>query len=94
MKPRTNHPKTPYYPIPTEHPQTPFGMITLAFITKLPTSEENDTILMITDYDCSKAALFFPCKETITTEEVAKLYVRHVFPHYRIPRKVISDRDP
>jgi hypothetical protein len=93
-KPRTNHPQTPYYPIPPEHPQTPFGTIALDFITKLPTSEENDTILTITDHDCSKAALFFPCKETITAEEVAELYSKHVFPHYGIPRKIISDRDP
>jgi hypothetical protein len=57
-------------------------------------SKENDAILTITDHDCSKAALFFPCKETITAKEVAELYARHVFPHYGIPRKVISDRDP
>jgi hypothetical protein len=91
---RTNHPKAPYCPIPLEHSQTPFRTITVDFITKLPTSEENDTILMITDYDYSKAVLFFTCKETITAEEVAELYMRHVFPHYRIPRKVISDKDP
>jgi hypothetical protein len=93
-KPRTNHPKTPHYPITPEHPQTPFCTIMLDFITKLPISEENDTILTITDHDCSKAALFFPCKETITAEGVAELYARHVFPHYGIPQKVISDRDP
>jgi hypothetical protein len=93
-KPRTNQPKPPYHPISTEHPQTPFGTIALDFITKLPTSEENDTILTITDHDCSKAALFFACKETITAEQVAELYAKYVFPHYGIPRKVISDRDP
>jgi hypothetical protein len=93
-KPRTNHPKTPHYPITPKHPQTPFGIITLDFITKLPMSEENDMILTITNHDCSKAALFFPCKETITAKEVAELYARHVFPHYGIPQKVISDRDP
>jgi hypothetical protein len=58
---------------------------------KLPTSKENDTILIITNHDCSKAALFFTCKETITTKEVAELYAKHVFLHYGIPQKVISD---
>jgi hypothetical protein len=90
-KPRTNHPKPPYYPIFLEHPQVPFRTITLDFITKLPTSKGNDTILTITDHDCSKAALFFACKETITAEEVTELYAKHIFPHYRIPRKVILD---
>jgi hypothetical protein len=91
MKPKTNHPKTPYHPIPPEHSQMLFGTIALDFITKLLTSKENDTILTITDHNCSKAALFFACKETITAEEVAELYAKHVFPHYGIPHKVISD---
>jgi hypothetical protein len=66
----------------------------LNFITKLPTSKENDSILMITNHDCSKAALFFACKETITAEKVTELYAKHIFPHYGIPQKVILNRDP
>jgi len=93
-KPRTNQAKPPIYPIPSENYKTPFGMIALDFITKLPKSNDYDTILTITDHDCSKATLFFPCKETILVEEVAELYRKNVFPHYGIPRKVISDRDP
>jgi hypothetical protein len=77
-----------------EHHQTPFGTIVLDFIAKLPTSEENNTILTITDHDCLKAALFFTCKEMIMAEEVAELYAKQVFPHYGIPRKIILDRDP
>jgi hypothetical protein len=69
-------------------------MIALDFITKLPTSKENDTILTITDHDYLKAALFFACKEMITAEELAKLYTKQVFPHYGIPQKVISNQDP
>jgi hypothetical protein len=90
-KPKTNQPKPPYHPIPPEHSQVPFGTIALDFITKLPTSEGNDTILTITDHDCSKAALFFACKETITAEEVTKLYAKYIFPHYGVPQKVILD---
>ena len=93
-KPRTNQAKPPLYPIPPEHYETPFGTIALDFITKLPESNGYDTILTITDHDCSKGALFFPCKETITAEEVAELYGKQVFPHYGIPQKVIADRDP
>ena len=93
-KPRTNQAKPPFYPISPENYETPFGTIALDFITKLPTSNGYDTILTITDHDCSKGALFFPCKETITAEEVTELYRKQVFPHYGIPRKVISDRDP
>ena len=93
-KPRTTRPKPPSSPIPPRHTHLPFGTITMDFITKLPLSRGHDSILTITDHDCSKAALLFPCKETITAEEVAVLYTKHVFPHYGIPREIITDRDP
>jgi transposase InsO family protein len=46
------------------------------------------------DHDCSKAAIFIPCNETIKAEGVAELYLRYVFPRYGLPTKIISDRDP
>ena len=91
---RTNKQKIPSSPILPEHPNTPFEMVTMDFITKLLESEGNDTILTIMDHDCSKAALLLSCKETITAEGVAKLYIQHVFLHYSIPSKIISDQDP
>ena len=92
-KPRTTQPKPPLYPITTESNTLPFETIALDFITKLPKSEGNDTILTIINQACSKATFFIPCKETIDVEGVANLYAQKVFPHYGIPRKVISDRD-
>ena len=71
----------------------PFQTIAMDFITKLPKSGKYDTILTIMDHDCSKAAIFIPCQETITAEGVAALYIRHVYPRYGIPAKVITDRD-
>jgi hypothetical protein len=64
------------------------------FIVKLPQSECYDSILTITDHDCSKAVIFIPCNETIDTEGVADLYLRNVFVCYGLPSKVICDRDP
>jgi len=63
------------------------------FITKLPQSGGFNTILMITDTDCSKASIFIPCHETIDSEGVTLLYLNHVIPHYGIPHKIISDCD-
>jgi len=60
---------------------------------KLPESNGHDMILMITDHNCTKAAIFLPCRETIDSEGVAQLYATHIFPHYGIPWKIISDRD-
>jgi len=72
----------------------PFKNIALDFITKLPLSKGYNSILTITDHDCSKGSLFISCKETIDAIGVAELYATHMFPHYGLPQRVISDRDP
>jgi hypothetical protein len=86
--------KPPLYPITPKEGATPFSTIAMDWITKLPTSFNYDSILTITDHDCSKAAFLLSCKETMGTEELAQIYFSKVFPHYGIPDKIISDRDP
>ena len=46
-----------------------------------------------TCHDCSKAAIMIPCQESITAEGVAGLYLKHIYPRFGIPKKIISDRD-
>ena len=70
----------------------PFQMVSMDFIMKLPQAGgKYNMILTIMDHDCSKAAIFIPCRETITVEGVATLYMKWVFPRFRIPKKIISD---
>jgi hypothetical protein len=87
-------PTRPPLSLITSSSNLPFQTIAVDFITKLPLSYGNDTILMITDHDVSKASIFLPFKETIGAVGIAELYTTHVFPHYGISLKVISDRDP
>jgi len=47
-----------------------FETVAMDFITKLPLSGGYDTILMITDTDCSKASIFIPCNETIVLRPI------------------------
>ena len=63
-------------------------------MTKLPESRGCDTILTVTNHDCTKAVILIPCKENMGSEEVARLFRDHAFPYTGIPRKIISDRDP
>ena len=63
------------------------------FIVKLPLSNTYDTILTITD-TFSKASIFIPCNETTDAENTALLYATYVLPHYGLPSRIISDRDP
>jgi hypothetical protein len=79
-------------PITPEH-MLPFQTVAMDFITKLPKSGKYNTILTITDHNCSKAVIFIPCQETIMAEGVAALYLRYMFPRFRLPKKVISNRD-
>jgi hypothetical protein len=81
-------------PITTDPKALPFQVIALDFVTKLPVSEGYDSILTITNHNCSKASILILCNESITAEETAELYTKHVVPHYGISTKVISDRDP
>ena len=72
----------------------PFAQVAMDLITGLPLSEGYDAILTIIDHGCSRAALFLPCKTTILGPQIAKLYLRHLYPWYGLPEKIISDRDP
>ena len=63
------------------------------FIVKLPPSNGFDSILTVTD-TFSKASIFIPCNETVDAAGTALLYATYVLPHYGLPTRIISDRDP
>ena len=63
-------------------------------ITGLPVSKGFDAILTIVDHGCSRAALFLPCHATITSPQIAQKYLRHLYPWFGLPEKIISDCDP
>src|SRR5438874_13608622 len=35
-----------------------------------------------------------PCRDTTSAEQLAELYIRHIFRFYRFPNTVVSDRGP
>ena len=61
------------------------------FIEKLPPSSSFDTILVIVDR-LSKQSIFILTHDTITSAELAKLFVIHVFSKHRVPSHVTSNR--
>ena len=52
----------------------PFQTIAVDFIVKLPESGGYDSIMMVTDHNCTKAVILVPCQEKIDAEGVAKLF--------------------
>jgi hypothetical protein len=71
-------PKIPIMLITPKEQVAPFVTIALDLITDLSLSQGYDSILTITDHDCSKAAVFLPYSKTIIGEGIAQLYVQHV----------------
>jgi hypothetical protein len=90
----TKRAKVPLYRIPTPTDVLPFQIVAMDLITQLPTSNGYNAILTIVDHGCTRAAVFLPCKTTITGQEVAKLYYDNIYRWFGLPNKVISDRDP
>jgi len=61
------------------------------FIKKLPSSSGFDTIFVIVDW-LTKQTIFVPTHDTITSADLAYLFVLHVFSKHSVPSYVISNR--
>uniref|UniRef100_A0A8D0AQG0 Reverse transcriptase n=1 Tax=Sander lucioperca TaxID=283035 RepID=A0A8D0AQG0_SANLU len=78
---------------PLPLPGRPWSHIALDFVTGLPPSRGNDTILTIVDR-FSKAVHFVALPKLPSAAETADLMVNHVFRIHSIPLDVVSDRGP
>ena len=85
--------RAPLSPIFAKPNALPFETVAMDFIVKLPLSDGYDSVLTVTDHDCTKAVILIPCNESITAEGVAKLYLEHVFKRVGLPNTFIHDRD-
>ena len=72
-------------------PEWPWNSISMDFIKKLPSSSRFDTILIIVD-QLTKQAIFIPAHDTITSTDLARLFVLHVFSKHGSPSHGTSDR--
>jgi len=93
-KPITHQNNPPLHPITPQKEALPFQTIAINFIVKLPTLEGYDSIMTVTDHDCTKVVILVPCQETIDAEGVAKLFKDHIFPFVGLPKEIVSDREP
>ena len=62
------------------------------FIEKLSSSPGFDTILVIVDW-LIKQIIFIPAHDTITSMDLAHLFVLHMFSKHGVPSHITSDRD-
>jgi len=71
-------------------PERSWNSISMNFIEKLPSSSGFDTILVIVDH-LSKQAIFIPTHDTITSAELARLFVIYIFSKHGVLSHVMSD---
>jgi hypothetical protein len=72
-------------------PSRPWNSISMDFIEHLPPSLGFTAILVIVDR-LSKQDIFIPTYDTITSAQLAKLFVLHVFSKHGVPSHCTSDR--
>jgi hypothetical protein len=73
-------------------PFRPWESISMDFIEQLSDSEGFTAILVVVDR-FTKQALFIPTHDTITSAQLAELFIIHVFSKHGVPSHVTSDRD-
>lgn len=78
---------------PLSVPRRPWSHISLDFVTGLPPSDGNTTILTVVDR-FSKSVHFIPLPSLPSSSETANIMVQHVFKLHGLPQEVVSDRGP
>ena len=68
-------------------PEQPWNSISMDFIKKLSQSSGYSAILMVVNW-LTKQVIFIPTHDTITSTELAKLFILHVFSKHSVPSHV------
>ena len=76
---------------PLAIPSKPFDMISLDFITRLPTSNNKDAILVLVD-KLTKFAHFITMTSDINATDTAILIFKRVVKTFRLPKLIVGGR--
>lgn len=88
-KPTRHQPYGLLQPLPI--PERPWSSLSMDFIDQLPESKGFDSILVVVDR-LTKMAIFIPTYTTINSEQLAVLFIHHVFSKHGLPIDIVSDR--
>jgi Integrase core domain len=79
------------HPLPV--PDAPWDVVSVDFISKLPEANGKDCVMVAVD-SITKRSHFVDTNTTISASSSTRLYVKHVWKHYGLSRKVLSDQGP
>lgn len=78
---------------PVEIPSSFWECVTTDLITKLPPTQKGHDAIAVFVCKLSKMVIAEPCQSDINAEEFAQLFLKSVYRHHGLPRKLLSDRD-
>ncbi|MBW0583190.1 hypothetical protein O181_122905 [Austropuccinia psidii MF-1] len=76
---------------PLPIPNGPWICLSMDLITQLPLSNSFDSILVIVDR-FSKMVIFIPTMSSITSLDLAHLFIKNIFSKHGLPSSIVSDR--
>lgn len=91
-KSSTQKPQGALNPLPI--PERNWESISMDLITALPLSHRRHDALYVIVDRLSKWCILIPTTKTVTSLQLARLFIDHVFIHHGLPLSIISDRDP
>ena len=93
MKVNTHPSAPPFAPIKANPYAYLFSTVTMDFITNLPESNRYNALYIVIDHDLTKAIVFISCTKIINVIRTAKLYYNNVYRRFRLPNRIISDKE-
>ncbi|MBW0571807.1 hypothetical protein O181_111522, partial [Austropuccinia psidii MF-1] len=78
---------------PLPIPNGPWICLSMDFITQLPLPNSFDSILVTLDRFL-KTAVFIPTMSSITSLDLAHLFIKNIFSKHGLPSRIVSDRGP
>ena len=79
---------------PLDIPECRWDHITMDFVVQLPkTTKKHDAIVVFVE-KLSKRTYFIPTTTDVTAPQVAEIFFNTIFKNHRLPKVIISDRDP
>ena len=78
---------------PLPIPDSPWDTVSMDFIVELPESNGKDAIMVVVN-SITKRSHFISTTTTLTAIGTAQVYLRHIWKHHGLPKKVVSDRGP
>ncbi|MBW0543088.1 hypothetical protein O181_082803 [Austropuccinia psidii MF-1] len=76
---------------PLPIPKSPWICLSMDLITQLPLSNSFDSIHVIVDR-FSKMEVFIPTISSITSLDLAHLFISNIFPKHGLPSSIVSDK--